>query len=200
MNEIENKEIIESTVRTWMSDENVTVDAAVKEGEELTKIKVSIMVNMLEEAKRLERDRKSTLKDLYANKIVFELLGMISSILSGVNQTNIDNNELKSLISLLKKDIEELKKDKKTIIEVKKAIMRLIAAGTLQCNSRINLLLQLLDDKRVSIIEYYNHEMTMAECSSSGITYISNKDVEDKTEEINKNIKTLKLSLGMKEE
>lgn len=196
MNEIENKEIIESTVRTWMSDENVTVDAAVKEGEELTKIKVSIMVNMLEEAKRLERDRKTTLKDLYANKIVFELLGMISSI----NQTNIDNNELKSLISLLKKDIEELKKDKKTIIEVKKAIMRLIAAGTLQCNSRINLLLQLLDDKRVSIIEYYNHEMTMAKCSSSGITYISNKDVEDKTEEINKNIKTLKLSLGMKEE
>ena len=196
MNEIENKEIIESTVRTWMSDENVTVDAAVKEGEELTKIKVSIMVNMLEEAKRLERDRKATLKDLYANKIVFELLGMISSI----NQTNIDNNELKSLISLLKKDIEELKKDKKTIIEVKKAIMRLIAAGTLQCNSRINLLLQLLDDKRVSIIEYYNHEMTMAKCSSSGITYISNKDVEDKTEEINKNIKTLKLSLGMKEE
>lgn len=78
MNEIENKEIIESTVRTWMSDENVTVDAAVKEGEELTKIKVSIMVNMLEEAKRLERDRKATLKDLYANKIVFELLGMIS--------------------------------------------------------------------------------------------------------------------------
>lgn len=196
MNEIENKEIIESTVRTWMSDENVTVDDAVKEGEELTKIKVSIMVNMLEEAKRLERNRKSTLKDLYANKIVFELLGMISSI----NQTNIDNNELKSLISLLKKDIEELKKDKKTIIEVKKAIMRLIAAGTLQCNSRINLLLQLLDDKRVSIIEYYNHEMIMAKCSSSGITYISNKDVEDKTEEINKNIKTLKLSLGMKEE
>lgn len=196
MNEIENKEIIESTVRTWMSDENVTVDAAVKEGEELTKIKVSIMVNMLEEAKRLERNRKATLKDLYANKIVFELLGMISSI----NQTNIDNNELKSLISLLKKDIEELKKDKKTIIEVKKAIMRLIAAGTLQCNSRINLLLQLLDDKRVSIIEYYNHEMIMAKCSSSGITYISNKDVEDKTEEINKNIKTLKLSLGMKEE
>lgn len=127
---------------------------------------------------------------------MFELLGMISSI----NQTNIDNNELKSLISLLKKDIEELKKDKKTIIEVKKAIMRLIAAGTLQCNSRINLLLQLLDDKRVSIIEYYNHEMIMAKCSSSGITYISNKDVEDKTEEINKNIKTLKLSLGMKEE
>ncbi len=196
MNEIKNKEIIESTVRTWMSDENVTVDDAVKEGEELTKIKVAIMVNMLEEAKRLERDRKSTLKDLYANKIVFELLGMISSI----NQTNIDNNELKSLISLLKKDIEELKKDKKTIIEVKKAIMRLIDAGTLQCNSRINLLLQLLDDKRVSIIEYYNHEMTMAKCSSSGITYISNKDVEDKTEEINKNIKTLKLSLGMKEE
>lgn len=196
MNEIENKEIIESTVRTWMSDENVTVDDAVKEGEELTKIKVSIMVNMLEEAKRLERNRKATLKDLYANKIVFELLGMISSI----NQTNIDNNELKSLISLLKKDIEELKKDKKTIIEVKKAIMRLIAAGTLQCNSRINLLLQLLDDKRVSIIEYYNHEMIMAKCSSSGITYISNKDVEDKTEEINKNIKTLKLSLGMKEE
>lgn len=196
MNEIENKEIIESTVRTWMSDENVTVDDAVKEGEELTKIKVSIMVNMLAEAKRLERNRKATLKDLYANKIVFELLGMISSI----NQTNIDNNELKSLISLLKKDIEELKKDKKTIIEVKKAIMRLIAAGTLQCNSRINLLLQLLDDKRVSIIEYYNHEMIMAKCSSSGITYISNKDVEDKTEEINKNIKTLKLSLGMKEE
>lgn len=196
MNEIENKEIIESTVRTWMSDENVTVDDAVKEGEELTKIKVSIMVNMLEEAKSLERNRKATLKDLYANKIVFELLGMISSI----NQTNIDNNELKSLISLLKKDIEELKKDKKTIIEVKKAIMRLIAAGTLQCNSRINLLLQLLDDKRVSIIEYYNHEMIMAKCSSSGITYISNKDVEDKTEEINKNIKTLKLSLGMKEE
>lgn len=196
MNEIKNKEIIESTVRTWMSDENVTVDDAVKEGEELTKIKVAIMVNMLEAAKRLERDRKSTLKDLYANKIVFELLGMISSI----NQTNIDNNELKSLISLLKKDIEELKKDKKTIIEVKKAIMRLIDAGTLQCNSRINLLLQLLDDKRVSIIEYYNHEMTMAKCSSSGITYISNKDVEDKTEEINKNIKTLKLSLGMKEE
>lgn len=200
MNEIENKEIIESTVRTWMSDENVTVDDAVKEGEELTKIKVSIMVNMLEEAKRLERDRKTTLKDLYANKIVFELLGMISSILPSVNQTNIDNNELKSLISLLKKDIEELKKDKKTIIEVKKAIMRLIASGTLQCNSRINLLLQLLDDKRVSIIEYYNHEMTMAECNSSGITYISNKDVEDKTEEINKNIKNLKLSLGMKEE
>lgn len=53
MNEIENKEIIESTVRTWMSDENVTVDDAVKEGEELTKIKVSIMVNMLEEAKSL---------------------------------------------------------------------------------------------------------------------------------------------------
>ena len=88
-------------------------------------------------------------------------------------------------------------KDKKTLNEVKKAIIRLSRAGTLQCNSRINLLLKLLNDKRISMVEYYNHEHTMAECSSSGITYISNKEVKDDIESSNRDIMKLKKSLGL---
>ena len=78
-------------------------------------------------------------------------------------------------------------------------IKRLLYAGTLQCNSRISLLLKLLNDKRISMVEYYNHEHTMVECSSSGITYVSNKEVINDIESSNRDIMKLKKSLGLEE-
>lgn len=56
-----------------------------------------------------------------------------------------------------------------------------------------------MNDKRISMIEYYNHEHTMVECSSSGITYVSNKEVTNDIESSNRDIMKLKKSLGLME-
>ncbi len=192
-----NDVIIEQTIKSYMSDESVTIEGAISDANDLVDVKTSVMFNILDEAEKIEKYRKATLRDMYANRIVLTLLGKINSILPLSSDGLRDVEEYKRLVEILKRDIEELKKDKKTLNEVKKAIIRLSRAGTLQCNSRINLLLKLLNDKRISMVEYYNHEHTMAECSSSGITYISNKEVKDDIESSNRNIMKLKKSLGL---
>lgn len=199
MDEIDRQHIIESTIKSWMSDEEITIDDAVDEAKALTDTKVSIMSNMLREVDNQKRKNKATLKDLYANKIAFELVKKFSFILS-IRDSDFPKEEYIRLLSIINTDIIELRKDKKTLNEIKKAIIRLASVETLQCNSRLNLLLQLLDDKRVYMIENYNYEHTMAECRGNGITYVSNSDVKDRTKEINKNILTLRLSLGLREE
>lgn len=192
-----NDVIIEQTIKSYMSDESVTIEGAISDANDLVDVKISVMFNILDEAEKIEKYRKATLRDMYANRIVLTLLGKINSILPLSSDGLRDVEEYKRLVEILKRDIEELKKDKKTLNEVKKAIIRLSRAGTLQCNSRINLLLKLLNDKRISMVEYYNHEHTMAECSSSGITYISNKEVKDDIESSNRDIMKLKKSLGL---
>lgn len=192
-----NDVIIEQTIKSYMSDESVTIEEAISDANDLVDVKISVMFNILDEAEKIEKYRKATLRDMYANRIVLTLLGKINSILPLSSDGLRDVEEYKRLVEILKRDIEELKKDKKTLNEVKKAIIRLSRAGTLQCNSRINLLLKLLNDKRISMVEYYNHEHTMAECSSSGITYISNKEVKDDIESSNRDIMKLKKSLGL---
>lgn len=194
-----NDVIIEQTIKSYMSDESVTIEGAISDANDLIDVKTSVMFNILVEAEKIEKYRKATLRDMYANRIVLTLLGKINSILPLSSDGLRDEEEYKRLVEILKRDIEELKKDKKTLKEVKKAIIRLSRAGTLQCNSRINLLLKLLNDKRISMVEYYNHEHTMAECSSSGITYISNKEVKDDIESSNRDIMKLKKSLGLEE-
>ena len=192
-----NDVIIEQTIKSYMSDESVTIEEAISDANDLVDVKTYVMFNILDEAEKIEKYRKATLRDMYANRIVLTLLGKINSILPLSSDGLRDVEEYKRLVEILKRDIEELKKDKKTLNEVKKAIIRLSRAGTLQCNSRINLLLKLLNDKRISMVEYYNHEHTMAECSSSGITYISNKEVKDDIESSNRDIMKLKKSLGL---
>lgn len=182
-----------------MSDESVTIDEAISDANDLMDIKTIVMLNIFEEAKKIDKYRKATLKDMYANKIVLTLIGKINSILPLSSDGIKDEKEYKRLVEILKRDIEELKKDKKTLKEIKNAIKRLLYAGTLQCNSRISLLLKLLNDKRISMIEYYNHEHTMVECSSSGITYVSNKEVINNIESSNRDIMKLKKSLGLEE-
>lgn len=49
------------------------------------------------------------------------------------------------------------------------------------------------------MVEYYNHEHTMVECSSSGITYVSNREVINDIEGSNIDIMKLKKSLGLEE-
>lgn len=194
-----NDVIIEQTIKSYMSDDSVTVDGAISDVTDLLTVKDTVMLNILDEAKRIEKYRKATLKDMYANKIVLTLVGKINSILPLSSDGLKDEEEYKRLIEILSRDIEELKKDKKTLKEVKKVIIRLLNAGALQCNSRINLLLKLLNDKRISMVEYYNYEHTMVECSSSGITYISDKEVKDDIESSNRDIMKLKKSLGLEE-
>ena len=194
-----NDVIIEQTIKSYMSDDRVTVDGAISDVTDLLTVKDTDMLNILDEPKRVEKYRKATLKDMYANKIVLTLVGKINSILPLSSDGLKDEEEYKRLIEILSRDIEELKKDKKTLKEVKKAIIRLLNAGALQCNSRINLLLKLLNDKRISMVEYYNYEHTMVECSSSGITYISDKEVKDDIESSNRDIMKLKKSLGLEE-
>lgn len=194
-----NDVIIEQTIKSYMSDDSVTVDGAISDVTDLLTVKATVMLNILDEAKRVEKYRKATLKDMYANKIILTLVGKINSILPLSSDGLKDEEEYKRLIEILSRDIEELKKDKKTLKEVKKAIIRLSNAGALQCNSRINLLLKLLNDKRISMVEYYNYEHTMVECSSSGITYISDKEVKDDIESSNRDIMKLKKSLGLEE-
>ncbi len=194
-----NDVIIEQTIKSYMSDDSVTVDGAISDVTDLLTVKTAVMLNILDEAKKIERYRKATLRDMYANKIVLTLVGKINSILPLSSDGLSDEEEYKRLIEILSRDIEELKKDKKTLKEVKKTIIRLLNAGVLQCNSRINLLLKLLNDKRISMIEYYNYEHTMVECSSSGITYISNKEEKDDIESSNRDIMKLKKSLGLEE-
>lgn len=194
-----NDVIIEQTIKSYMSDDSVTVDGAISDVTDLLTVKDTVMLNILDEAKRIEKYRKATLKDMYANKIVLTLVGKINSILPLSSDGLKDEEEYKRLIEILSRDIEELKKDKKTLKEVKKSIIRLLNAGALQCNSRINLLLKLLNDKRISMVEYYNYEHTMVECSSSGITYISDKEVKDDIESSNRDIMKLKKSLGLEE-
>lgn len=194
-----NAKIIDATVKSYMSNESVTIDSAISDANDLMAIKTTVMLNILEEAKKIDKYRKATLKDMYANKIVLILIGKINSILPLSSDGLNDEKEYKILVEILKRDIEELKKDKKTLKEIKNALKRLLYAGTLQCNSRILLLLKLLNDKRISMIEYYNHEHTMVECSSSGITYVSNKEVTNDIESSNRDIMKLKKSLGLME-
>ena len=194
-----NDVIIEQTIKSYMSDDSVTVDGAISDVTDLLTVKDTVMLNILDEAKRIEKYRKATLKDMYANKIVLTLIGKINSILPLSSDGIKDEKEYNRLVEILKRDIEELKKDKKTLKEIKNAIKRLLYAGTLQCNSRISLLLKLLNDKRISMVEYYNHEHTMVECSSSGITYVSNKEVINDIESSNRDIMKLKKSLGLEE-
>ena len=194
-----NATIIDATVKSYMSDESVTIDEAISDENDLIDIKTTVMLNIFEEAKKIDKYRKATLKDMYANKIVLTLIGKINSILPLSSDGIKDEKEYNRLVEILKRDIEELKKDKKTLKEIKNAIKRLLYAGTLQCNSRISLLLKLLNDKRISMVEYYNHEHTMVECSSSGITYVSNKEVINDIESSNRDIMKLKKSLGLEE-
>ncbi len=198
MDELEKQHIIESTIKTWMSDDEVTIEESIHEADELTNTKVAIMSNMLQEVDKQKLQNKKTLRDLYANKIVLEIDRKISFLLQRSDK-DLSNEEYTSLLSIINTYIIELRKDKKTLKEIKRAIIRLASVQTLQCNSRLMLLLQLLEDKRVSMVENYNYERTMAECSLNGITYVSNKDVKDRTKEINKNILTLRLSLGLME-
>ena len=199
MNELEKQYIIESTIKTWMSDDEVTIEESIHEADELTNTKVAIMSNMLQEVDKQKLQNKKTLRDLYANKIVLEIDRRFSFLLQHLDK-DLSNEEYTRLLSIINTYIIELRKDKKTLNEIKRAIIRLASVQTLQCNSRLMLLLQLLEDKRVSMVENYNYEHTMAESSLNGITYVSNKDVEDRTKEINKNILTLRLSLGLMEE
>lgn len=194
-----NAKIIDATVKSYMSNESVTIDSAISDANDLMAIKTTVMLNILEEAKKIDKYRKATLKDMYANKIILILIGKINSILPLSSDGLNDEKEYKRLVEILKRDIEELKKDKKTLKEIKNALKRLLYAGTLQCNSRILLLLKLLNYKRISMIEYYNHEHTMVECSSSGITYVSNKEVTNDIESSNRDIMKLKKSLGLME-
>lgn len=194
-----NAKIIDATVKSYMSNESVTIDSAISDANDLMAIKTTVMLNILEEAKKIDKYRKATLKDMYANRIVLILIGKINSILPLSSDGLNDEKEYKRLVEILKRDIEELKKDKKTLKEIKNALKRLLYAGTLQCNSRILLLLKLLNYKRISMIEYYNHEHTMVECSSSGITYVSNKEVTNDIESSNRDIMKLKKSLGLME-
>lgn len=194
-----NAKIIDATVKSYMSNESVTIDSAISDANDLMAIKTTVMLNILEEAKKIDKYRKATLKDMYANKIILILIGKINSILPLSSDGLNDEKEYKILVEILKRDIEELKKDKKTLKEIKNALKRLLYAGTLQCNSRILLLLKLLNYKRISMIEYYNHEHTMVECSSSGITYVSNKEVTNDIESSNRDIMKLKKSLGLME-
>lgn len=194
-----NDVIIEQTIKSYMSDESVSIEGAISDANDLRTVKATVMLNILNDVEVVNRYRKATLKDMYANRIVLTLVGKINSFLPLSSDGLKDEEDYKRLIEILRRDIEELKKDKKTLKEVKKAVKRLLYAGTLQCNSRISLLLRLLEDKRISMVEYYNHEHTMAECSSSGITYISNKDVKDDIEESNEKIMKLKKSLGLEE-
>ena len=198
MDELEKQHIIESTIKTWMSDDEVTIEESIHEADELTNTKVAIMSNMLQEVDKQKLQNKKTLRDLYANKIVLEIDRKISFLLQRSDK-DLSNEEYTSLLSIINTYIIELRKDKKTLKEIKRAIIRLASVQTLQCNSRLMLLLQLLEDKRVSMVENYNYEHTMTECSLNGITYVSNKDVKDRTKEINKNILTLRLSLGLRE-
>ncbi len=199
MNELEKQYIIESTIKTWMSDDEVTIEESIHEADELTNTKVAIMSNMLQEVDKQKLQNKKTLRDLYANKIVLEIDRRFSFLLQHLDK-DLSNEEYTRLLSIINTYIIELRKDKKTLNEIKRAIIRLASVQTLQCNSRLMLLLQLLEDKRVSMVENYNYEHTMAESSLNGITYVSNKDVKDRTKEINKNILTLRLSLGLMEE
>ena len=127
-----NDVIIEQTIKSYMSDDSVTVDGAISDVTDLLTVKATVMLNILDEAKRIERYRKATLKDMYANKIVLTLVGKINSILPLSSDGLKDEEEYKRLIEILNRDIEELKKDKKTLKEVKKAIIRLLNAGALQ--------------------------------------------------------------------
>lgn len=198
MEEIDKQKLIEDTVKSWMSNDEITIDDAVKEAEELTNTKVAIMANILGKVDKQKAKGDETLKDLYANKIVFELLKRFDFILK-LNDRGLPKEEYMRLLSIINTYIIELRKDKKTLAEIKKAIMRLATVQSLQCNSRLMLLLQLLEDKRVAMVENYNHEHTLSECRSSGINYVSGQDVRDRTKEMNKNILTLRLSLGLKE-
>lgn len=192
-----NSTIIEQTIKSYMSNENVTISEAVSDGYDFMAVKSAAMLHILDQADMIEKYRKQTLKEMYANKIVLTLVGKINSFLPLTSDGLKDEEEYRRLVEILNRDIEELKKDKKTLKEVKKAVIRLLHAGTLQCNARINLLLELLNEKRISMIAYYNHEHTMAECSSSGITYISNKEVTDDIDKSNEGIMKLKKSLGL---
>lgn len=199
MEEIDKQRLIEGTIKSWMSDDEIKIEDAIKEAKALTDTKTAIMSNMLGEVKKQKARDDETLKDLYANKIALELLKRFNFILKH-NESDLPKEEYVRLLSIINTYIIELRKDKKTLAEIKKAIIRLASVESLQCNSRLMLLLQLLEDKRVSMVENYNYEHTMAECRSSGITYISNEDVKDRTKEMNKNILTLRLSLGLKED
>lgn len=199
MSDVDKQRVIESTIKSWMSNDEITIEDAIKEADELTNTKVTIMANLLYQTDKQKKLTDATLKDLYANKIVLELVKRFNFILN-FNDSNLDKSEYDRLISFINTYIIELRKDKKLLKEIKKAIIRLTSVQTLQCNSRLMLLLQLIEDKRVSMVENYNYEHTMAECSSSGITYVSNKDIRDRHKEINSNILTLQLSLGLREE
>lgn len=194
-----NSTIIEETVKSYMANEEVTVDEAISDASDLLEVKTIVMLGILDEVEKVDKYRKATLKDMYANKIVLTLVSKINSILP-ILGTDVSDEEYDKLLTILSRDISELQKDKKILNEIKKAIKKLMCYGTLQCNSRIMLLLKLLNDKRISMVEYYNYEHTIAECSSSGITYISNKEVKDDIDISNENIRKLRKSLGMEGE
>lgn len=107
-----NDVIIEQTIKSYMSDDSVTVDGAISDVTDLLTVKDTVMLNILDEAKRIEKYRKATLKDMYANKIVLTLVGKINSILPLSSDGLKDEEEYKRLMEILSRDIEELKKIK----------------------------------------------------------------------------------------
>ena len=53
-----NATIIDATVKSYMSDESVTIDSAISDANDLMAIKTTVMLNILEEAKKIDKYRK----------------------------------------------------------------------------------------------------------------------------------------------
>ena len=95
-----NATIIDATVKSYMSDESVTIDEAISDANDLIDIKTTVMLNIFEEAKKIDKYRKATLKDMYANKIVLTLIGKINSILPLSSDGLKDEKEYKRVCKL----------------------------------------------------------------------------------------------------
>ena len=138
--------------------------------------------------------RRITLVSMYLTRIVFNFDRLKYLLTFNYRE----GDETKFLITKLKKDIIELRKDKETIKAIKDAVKLHKEYDITKCIPQYQLILQLVYDKSINLDDYFNQILEISSLRVRGISMIPANEIADETDTYNKEIDENLLKLGLR--
>lgn len=169
-----------------------SVDDAIKDKEEENKLLKESFNNVKNLYKDVSNVRKMIIDQLNLSKFKLQLVKLYSIL---INSGYIDILNLE--LNKINETNYEFKSQKNLLIAIKDSIKKLEKYNTGVCNYDISVLLWLIYDKDFKVIEILNDYLKTCEYAMNGITYYGNKRLDDDLEEINNQINTHTLKLGI---
>ena len=169
-----------------------SVDDAIKDKEEENKLLKESFNNVKNLYKDVSNVRKMIIDQLNLSKLKLQLVKLYSIL---INSGYIDILNLE--LNKINETNYEFKSQKNLLIAIKDSIKKLEQYNTGVCNYDISVLLSLIYDKDFKVIEILNDYLKTCEYAMKGITYYGNKRLDDDLEEINNQINTHTLKLGI---